>query len=445
MEVNFDGIVGTTHHYGGLSYGNVASTKSGLTASNPKQAALQGLSKMKALHDLGIPQAVLPPHERPDIEGLRDVGFSGTDSEVLSAAAKHNPRLLSLYASSSPMWTANAATVSPAGDTADGRLHLTPANLISKVHRSIEARATMRILRAIFIDPEYFRVHEPLPATDAYSDEGAANHGRLATGSDTAGVELFVYGQTYLDSSAPKPKRFPARQTLEASQSIARRHGLDPSRTVFTQQNPDAIDAGVFHNDVISVCHEDVFLYHEEAFVDSVTLVDDLHRTFAEATGARLQPIRIAANDLALEQAVSSYLFNSQIVTRPDGAMALIAPTECKEMDEVASVINRVIADDNPISEVHYLDVRQSMRNGGGPACLRLRVAMTAEQRDALGANVLFTDELHRQLTAWIERHYRDTLTLDDLADPALLSETRAALDALTQILQLGSVYPFQR
>ena len=33
----------------------------------------------------------------------------------------------------------------------------------------------------------------------------------------------------------------------------------------------------------------------------------------------------------------------------------------------------------------------------------------------------------------------------DDLADPKLLEESRAALDELTKLLQIGSVYEFQR
>jgi len=90
-------------------------------------------------------------------------------------------------------------------------------------------------------------------------------------------------------------------------------------------------------------------------------------------------------------------------------------------------------------------DVKQSMRNGGGPACLRLRVVLSAAERAALSGRVLLDDTLHGELTAWVERHYRDRLAPKDLADPQLAEESLAALDELTGILAIGAVYPFQR
>ena len=95
FEVNFDGIVGPTHHYGGLSYGNVPSQAHQRETSYPRQAAIQGLAKMKLLADLGIPQAILPPHERPDITFLRGHGFSGTATEIVRQAFQSRPDLLS--------------------------------------------------------------------------------------------------------------------------------------------------------------------------------------------------------------------------------------------------------------------------------------------------------------------------------------------------------------
>ena len=140
-EVNFDGLVGLTHHYAGLSFGNVASTRNQQAVANPKLAARQGLLKMKQLADLGFVQAVLPPHERPQVDLLRQLGFSGTDAQVLARAAQQAPRLLCAVSSASAMWTANAATVSPSSDTADGRVHFTVANLNNKFHRASEAIA----------------------------------------------------------------------------------------------------------------------------------------------------------------------------------------------------------------------------------------------------------------------------------------------------------------
>ncbi|WP_370298967.1 N-succinylarginine dihydrolase, partial [Pontibacterium sp.] len=123
FEANFDGLVGPTHNYAGLSFGNVASEKHQAEVSNPKQAAKQGLTKMKALNDLGLVQGVLAPQERPDINTLRQLGFGGSDADVLAAAAKQAPRILAACCSASSMWTANAATVSPSADTANGKVH----------------------------------------------------------------------------------------------------------------------------------------------------------------------------------------------------------------------------------------------------------------------------------------------------------------------------------
>ena len=85
------------------------------------------------------------------------------------------------------------------------------------------------------------------------------------------------------------------------------------------------------------------------------------------------------------------------------------------------------------------------MKNGGGPACLRLRVQLTDVEAGALAGHVLVDDPLEAALRAWVERHYRDRLRPDDLADPALAREGMRALDELTQLLQLGALYDFQR
>ncbi|MGL4748830.1 MAG: N-succinylarginine dihydrolase, partial [Shewanella sp.] len=266
FEANFDGLVGPTHNYAGLSFGNVASLNNAALVSNPKAAAKQGLQKAKALADLGMIQGILAPQERPDLNTLRRIGFSGSDAEVLRQAAKTAPALLNACCSASSMWTANAATVSPSADTRDGKLHFTPANLVDKLHRSIEPITTGRILTATFNDPHYFHHHNHLPEHNSFGDEGAANHTRLCQEYGHAGVELFVYGQEATNPHAPKPLKFPARQTLEASMAIARLHQLEAENCVFIQQNPDVIDQGVFHNDVIAVGNQNVLFYHEQAF-----------------------------------------------------------------------------------------------------------------------------------------------------------------------------------
>ncbi|WP_447553650.1 N-succinylarginine dihydrolase [Vreelandella sp. EE22] len=439
-EVNFDGLVGPTHNYAGLAAGNLASQRHEGLAANPKEGALQGLSKMKSLMEAGYAQGVLPPQQRPDIGALRDLGFSGSNSEVLASAARKAPQLLRAVCSASSMWTANAGTVTPSLDAPDGRVHFTPANLQSSFHRFLEPQTTGRVLQAIFHNEQHFAHHPALPATPAFSDEGAANHTRLCGEHGEPGVHLFVYGRKTFGGQH-EPKRYPARQTLEASQAVARQHGLIDAQTVFAQQHPDAIDAGVFHNDVIAVGNGSVLLYHEMAFLDEQATLDELRAKMTTP----LIPVRVPVEAVSLEDAVASYLFNSQLLSNPDGSMTLVVPGECQENEAVwRTVQDYLLAGNNPISEVMVKDVKQSMRNGGGPACLRLRVVLTEAERAALSGRVLLDTALYEDLTAWVNRHYRDRLAPNDLADPQLANESLTALDELTQLLRIGSVYPFQ-
>ncbi len=439
FEVNFDGLVGPTHHYGGLSTGNLASQKHRLTVSHPRSAALQGLAKMKRMMDLGLKQAVLPPHPRPHFDYLRQNGMTGTDAEMIAQTVKTRPDLLSIVYSSAAMWAANAATVSPSFDTADGRVHITPANLICTKHRSLESDYTTQVLRSIFRDTRSFIVSDPLPRHRLLADEGAANHIRICSEHGKPGVELFVYGRDAENSSAPAPRKFAARQTLQASERVAALHMLPRSRQLFLQQNPAAIDAGVFHNDVIAVGNENVLLCHDQAFVNQ--------RASLQRVRAALdceQIIEVSYNELSLADAVSTYLFNSQLVTLPvaEGetkrrSMLLLAPVECEEHPRARAVIERILSDDNPIQQVEFINIRESMKNGGGPACLRLRVVLSEVEFSRLHGNVIMTPELYVQLCDWVTRHYREELTLADLADPQLIEEVRTALDELSGILMI--------
>jgi len=441
LEANFDGLVGPTHNYAGLSWGNVASRANANAVANPREAALQGLAKMKRLADRGYVQGVLPPHERPHLPTLRRLGFTGADAEILAQVAREAPALLAAVSSASAMWTANAATVSPSADTADGRVHFTPANLSAKFHRSIEHEVTGRVLQAIFRDERHFAHHPALPSVAQFGDEGAANHTRLCASHGEPGVELFVYGRVAFDDHAPAPLVFPARQTLEASQAIARLHGLDDRHAVFAQQNPAAVDAGVFHNDVIAVGNGNTLFYHELAFLDEAGTLADIR---ARLQGTELNAIRVDTADVPIEDAVASYLFNSQLLDTDDG-MLLAVPGECREVASVSRYLDRLLASGGPITAVEVFDVKQSMKNGGGPACLRLRVVLTEAERQAVNPGAILTDERYEQLVAWVRKHYRDRLTRDDLADPQLLDEVRTALDELTGILNLGPIYDFQR
>ena len=441
IEANFDGLVGPTHNYAGLAQGNNAAAKNAEQPSNPAAAALQGLAKMRALAKLGLAQGVLPPQERPHIPTLKQLGFEGRDAEVLMRVRRDAPQLLAAMSSASSMWTANAATVSPGADTADGRVHFTPANLATHLHRSIEPVVTGRALATIFRSEKHFVHHAPLPATPQMGDEGAANHTRLCATHDGHGLELFVYGEA--GDKDPKPAVHPARQNRAAGEAIARLHHLDPDYVHHAQQLPASIDAGVFHNDVIAVGNQHVLLHHERAFVDTKAIRDWVKRRMS---GRDPVFIEIKDRDLGVDEAVTSYLFNSQLLTMPDGTMRMICAHECRDNERVWAAIQRIIDDpSNPIAGADVFDLRQSMRNGGGPACLRLRVVLDEAQRAAVNPKIWIDDALATRLETWVGKYYRDRLVLADLADPQLLDASRSALDELTQILKLGSLYDFQR
>lgn len=441
VEANADGLVGPTHSYVGLSPGNLASETNAGEASNPRAAVLQGLRKMRRLADLGVPQFVLPPHERPAVPFLKTLGFPGhDDAEVIEAAWKVSPAIAAAASSASPMWAANAATVTPSADALDGRVHFTPANLVSNLHRSLESEQTTRALRRLFPDPRRFAVHDALPPVAHFGDEGAANHVRLCAEHGEPGVNLFVWGREAWEHWTG---RFPARQTLEASEAVARRHGAH--RPVFARQARGAIEAGVFHNDVVCVGAKTCLLFHERAFEETASLLDGVRR----AAEGRFAPefVEIAEADLPLADAVRSYLFNSQLLQAPgEDRLVLIAPLETQENPRAAAAVEAVIASNGPIGRVDYIDVRESMRNGGGPACLRLRVVLTEAELQGANPFQRLNPGLHERLVQWAERWYRDRLLPADLADPKLLEESRGALDQLTAVLNLGSdFYPFQR
>ena len=440
VEINFDGLVGPTHNYGGLSVGNVASMTHGDQPSNPRAAALQGLAKMRALLRLGLPQAVLPPHERPHVPTLRRFGLTGTDEEVVARAAKDAPGLLRNCSSASAMWTANAATVSPSADTGGG-VHVTPANLAAMFHRSIEHEVTGRILRTIFAG-DAFRHHPALPGGGGMGDEGAANHTRLCAEHGARGLEIFTYGRLAFERL--EGRRFPPRQAREAGEAVARSHGLDEAAVVHVRQSREAVEAGAFHNDVVGVGNGPVLVYHERAYDDVAAFRGEVAR---KAAGLGFEPVflEVPADEVSLEDAIKSYLFNSQLVTLPEGGMAMILPTDAEENERTRDWVARAVTGNGPITQSHFLDVKQSMANGGGPACLRLRVVLTEAERAAVLPGVLLDEAKIDALEVWVTTHYRDRLVPADLGDPQLLGEVRTALDALTAMLGLGAAYDFQR
>lgn len=407
-EINFDGIVGPSHNYAGLSPGNLAATRNAGERSRPRAAALQGIEKMRTNLRLGLCQGILLPHPRPDHRWLASLATDYRDAA---------PHLKAQALSASAMWAANAATVSPASDTADGRCHLTVANLMTMPHRSHEWTATLAQLRLAFGDAERFVVHPPVPAT--FGDEGAANHMRLCSSHDAPGIEIFVYGV----AGGP----FPARQHREASEAVARAHGLDPARTLFVQQSDAAIAAGAFHNDVVAVANERVLFAHELAFADRDGFYGELRRRMPD-----VEIVEVRADRVSLADAISSYLFNAQLVTPADGAPTLIVPGEARENPNVWSWLRDHIDGNGPIRRVEVVDVRQSMANGGGPACLRLRVVADPATIDTR----FLVDEVRLdRIAAIIEAHWPEAIAHDSIADPALIERIEQARIALLEAL----------
>ena len=411
-EINFDGIVGPSHNYAGLSFGNVASMGHGGQVSQPRAAALEGIEKMRANLALGLAQGIFLPHPRPHRVWLRELGTEIGDAE---------PSLAASAMSASAMWAANAATVSPAPDTRDGRCHLTVANLRTMPHRSHEWPATLAQLQIAF-EASDFAVHAPIPP--AFGDEGAANHMRLAASHGEPGIEIFVYGVT--------GGAFPARQHLQASKAIARLHQLAPERVLFVEQSEEVIAAGAFHNDVVAVANERVLFAHQLAFADKAQLID--------ACSARVpgfEYVEVAAADVPLEDAVRSYLFNAQLVTLPDNQMTLIVPSEARETPSVWRWIERHLAGNGPIRNVEVVDVRQSMANGGGPACLRLRVVADSESVDPR----FIVDEAKLDRIAGVVREtWPEQIASDELQQPALIADVEHARAALLDALDLAEL-----
>jgi len=411
-EINFDGIVGPSHNYAGLSFGNVASMGHGGQVSQPRAAALEGIDKMRANLALGLAQGIFLPHPRPHRTWLRELGTEIGDAE---------PSLAASAMSASAMWAANAATVSPAPDTRDGRCHLTVANLRTMPHRSHEWPATLAQLQIAF-EASDFAVHAPIPP--AFGDEGAANHMRLAASHGEPGIEIFVYGVT--------GGAFPARQHLQASKAIARLHQLPLERVLFVEQSEEVIAAGAFHNDVVAVANERVLFAHQLAFADKAQLID--------ACSARVpgfEYVEVAAADVPLEDAVRSYLFNAQLVTLPDNQMTLIVPSEARETPSVWRWIERHLAGNGPIRNVEVVDVRQSMANGGGPACLRLRVVADFESVDPR----FIVDEAKLDGIAGVVREtWPEQIASDELQQPALIADVEHARAALLDALDLAEL-----
>lgn len=411
-EINFDGIIGPSHNYAGLSLGNLASAGHAGDTSAPRAAALQGLAKMRHNLALGLAQGFFVPLPRPNPVFL----------DAIAADGSENPRLRAAAWSASSMWTANAATVSPAPDCADGRCHLTAANLVTMPHRAQEWPDTVRQLRLAFADTSKFAVHDAV--LPCFGDEGAANHMRMCAGHGAPGLEIFVYGTT--------GGAFPARQHVEASRIVARLHGLDLARVLFVEQNPEVIAAGAFHNDVVAVANERVLFIHEQAFADPEGTYAAIRKAMPEA-----EIVVVPADMVSLSDAIASYLFNAQLLTLPSGEMALVVPSEAAEHPRVGSWLEGMLASNGPIRRVLPVDVRQSMANGGGPACLRLRVVADPATVDP---RFLLDEAKAAAIEAVITKHWPESISPADLGSAALAAQVVSARTALLEALDLSEL-----
>jgi succinylarginine dihydrolase len=368
---------------------------------------------MRANLRLGLAQGFFMPLDRPNQNWL-----SGLSTDMQSA----EPHIRAAAFSASAMWAANAATVSPAPDTADGKCHLSAANLLTMAHRSHEWTGTLAQLKLAFADDAHFAVHGPVPAP--FGDEGAANFMRLCRTHGDAGVEIFVYGKT----GGP----FPARQHIEASKAIARAHQLDAAKTLFVQQSEVAIAAGAFHNDVVAVANEHVLFTHEQAFEHPEQTYADIKRLLPEA-----EIIIVPADRVSLADAIQSYLFNAQLVTLPDGGMALILPSEAQDNTRVWGWLSEMVAGNGPIRKLVPVDVRQSMANGGGPACLRLRVVADPATVDP---RFIAHEAKLDQIASVVAACWPESIVPDQLGDASLMDQVRAARMALLTTCDLTAL-----
>lgn len=417
VEVNIDALVGPSHHFGGVGVGNKASQNSTRKPSHPRRAALEGLRKAQVVAELGVPQYVLPPLRRPLLGYLQRLGFTGEFDEQCAQARHAEPSAYSATFSSAYMWAANAGTVAPACDCYDECTNILLANLSSSWHRWYEHSGRDIQLKRMFAGSDLNPfIHPALPPVGPLRDEGAANHMRLCNVAGDIGLHVFVYGES---EDGPRPKVNIARQTLAASRATARLLGLDPARTFFLQQHPDAIDAGVFHNDVIATSHRHLLIMHERAFINAESELQRLGEAFESATGTALKIITVSEEELTLADAVKSYLFNSQLLTPAHDAnsMVMLCAGQCQVMPPVRQLIRRwLTANDIPINDVRYVQLDESMSGGGGPACLRLRMPLPAEAIESFAPNYRLTDELLRRLIKLVDDFYPEQLKWESLS-----------------------------
>ncbi len=424
-EIQIDRLVGPTHHFGGLGVGNLASQHHAGRAADPAAAALQGLEKMRLVAESGVEQFILPPQLRPDLTFLRSMGFCGDDQSALDQAREKSPDILSAAMSCSAMWMANAATATILDDAPI----ITIANLSSSLHRSIEPLTTLSDLRSLM--PPDVMILGPLSGGKPMRDEGAANHMRLFGDDPARSLEVFVYGD-----QDPSPRTFTARQTRASCETISRLHRLSDDRVCLVKQNPDAIDAGAFHNDVVAMSHCGSLIHHQDAFYDSDDSMNRLEQQFSRQADCQLTRIEVPRKILSMKDAISTYLFNSQIVlpTRSAAPPILICPAQVQVHPTAKTLVNQWMTD-GFFSRIEFVELGQSMSGGGGPACLRLRVPMPLAKIRQMNGKCRWRPSLHESISQIIRDEYPKSITLDDLTSIGLMHHAMNIRNRIANLL----------
>ena len=168
-------------------------------------------------------------------------------------------------------------------------------------------------------------------------------------------------------------------------------------------------------------------LIHERAWENQAAT---LHRIRARVPDLRV--FQVSSRDLSLEQAVTSYLFNSQLLETSDGWL-LNAPIECA--DGAARMVVDRLERDGFVDRVRFNDLRQSMDGGGGPACLRLRLPLTEDEFRLLPETLMMTEERVEKLRSWVKKWYPSILRIEDLADAGFARRARKCSQALVEVL----------
>lgn len=399
IELQIETLPSPLFAYGGLARGDLASMKHAHHPSAPKLALFQHLEKCQRLHELGISVALFPPHPRPLFSVLKKIGFEKAEQTPL--------RWLAACSSSSFHWTANSASVTPSKESLDGKLHISIANLSNRFHRSLEPNHTKELLDLLFQNVKNTVIHSPLPAGLLFGDEGSANQMRIE-----GGHTLFIYNE--------QPSHFPGRQTLEASEAIARRHQIPSEKTHFLRQNPLATDSGVFHNDLIAMASGPLLISHSAAFLDPLPSLPNL------------QHIQLTEIDFPLKHLVTSYLLNSQLVRRKDQTLVWVAPALCEHHTPSRTLLGKL-----PIDTLLFVDLSESLKGGGGAACQRLSCPLTEEEFKGLNHEFLYTETLHQELVEWGRRFYPEKLQIEKLRDQTVIQNAYEALEALSEYLPI--------